>query len=116
AQTVLKSENALSFIVPSVPAGANYNVTVGAPGTGLDVGTLRVDQGVISVTPSSLALVSGQRAPLVFRLPTDAPAGGLLLDITTDIPASVIMPEVTIPEGARSVNVAVQGGQPGSGS
>ncbi len=116
AQTIFKSENSLAFLVPSVAAGQNYNVSVGAPGTGLDVGTIRVDPGVLSVTPGSLSLVSGQKAPLVFRLPAEAPAGGLALDITTDAPASVIMPEVAIPGGARSVNVVVQGGRPGSGT
>lgn len=115
AATMLKSENALAFTVPSLPAG-NYQVSVGAPGTGLDVGTIRIDQGTLRVTPSSLSIVSGQKAPLVFALPTAAPAGGLMLNIETDIPASVIMPVVTIPEGASSVNVVVQGGEPGSGS
>ena len=33
----------------------------------------------------------------------------------TDIPESIIMPEVFIPEGARSVNVPVEGGIPGVG-
>jgi len=116
AQTIFKSENSLAFIVPSVPAGQNYSVSVGPPGAGLDVGTIRVDSGVLSVTPSALSLVTGQKGPLVFRLPTAAPPGGLRLDITTDIPASVIMPEVTIPEGAQSVNVIVQGGRPGTGT
>jgi hypothetical protein len=116
APTVLKSENALSFTVPSVPAGTNYAVTVSGSSGTLEVGTLRVDAGVLSVTPSSLALVSGQKANLIFKLPTEAPAGGLLLDVTTDVPASVIMPEVTVPAGALSVNVVVQGGKPGAGS
>jgi hypothetical protein len=52
----------------------------------------------------------------VFTIPAEAPAGGLVLDITTDVPASVIMPEVLIPAGARSVNVVVEGGKPGSGT
>lgn len=116
AQTIYKSENSLAFIVPPVAAGQNYPVSVGAPGTGLDVGTIRVDQGVLNVTPSTLSIVSGQKSQLIFRLPTESPAGGLLLDITTDVPASVVMPEVTIPAGARSVNVVVQGGKPGSGT
>jgi IPT/TIG domain len=115
AQTIFKSANSLAFVVPPVAAGRNYGVSVGAPGTGLEVGTIRVDQGTLSVTPSSISVKSGQRAQLVFRLPTEAPAGGLLLDVTTDVPASVIMPEVTIPAGALSVNVVVQGGTPGSG-
>ena len=37
-----------------------------------------------------------------------APMGGLYINVTTDIPSSVIMPEVIIPETARTVNIAVQ--------
>jgi hypothetical protein len=36
--------------------------------------------------------------------------------VTTDIPDSVIMPEVVVPTGSSSVTVTVQGGRPGSGS
>ncbi|RME67067.1 MAG: cell surface protein [Verrucomicrobia bacterium] len=116
AQTIFRSSNSLSFVVPPLPAGRNYPVTVGEPGSGISVGTIRVDQGALTVAPSSLNLATGERRLLVFTIPTEAPAGGLVLDVTTDIPASVIMPEVVVPEGARSVNVAVQGGEPGSGS
>jgi len=36
--------------------------------------------------------------------------------VTTDIPESVIMPEVVVPEGQTSAVVTVQGGKPGTGS
>ena len=42
--------------------------------------------------------------------------GGLLLDLTTDVPESVIMPEILVPQGQTSVTINVQGGRPGSGS
>lgn len=116
AQTIFRSPNSVSFVVPPLASGRNYPVSVGAPGAGIEVGTLRIDEGTLSVTPSALSVTAGERALLVFTIPTEAPAGGLLLDVTTDVPASVIMPEVTMPAGARSVNVAIQGGQPGSGS
>jgi hypothetical protein len=45
-----------------------------------------------------------------------APSGGLYLNVTTDIPNSVIMPEVIIPEAARTVSISIQGGEPGTGS
>jgi hypothetical protein len=53
---------------------------------------------------------------VAFTIPTAAPQGGLLLDVTTDIPESVIMPEVVVPEGATNVVVNVQGGKPGAGA
>ena len=49
-------------------------------------------------------------------MPHAAPPGGLLLDLTTDVPESVIMPEVIVPDGQNSVTVTVEGGRPGTGS
>ena len=116
AQTTFRSSNSLSFMIPALRAGRNYPVSVGPQGSGISVGTIRVDEGALTVAPSSLTLATGEKRLLVFTVPSEAAAGGLLLDVTTDIPKSVIMPEVIVPEGSRSVNVAVQGGTPGSGS
>jgi hypothetical protein len=116
AQTIYRSTNSLSFVVPPLPAGQNYSVTVGQPSIGLAVGTLRVDQGALRVDPSALRLTTGQRRMLVFSIPTSAPPSGLTIDVTTDIADSVIMPEVRIPGGEQSVSVGVEGGSPGSGS
>jgi hypothetical protein len=116
ARTVFESTNALSFAVPAVPAGRSYRVSVVNPTGTSPVGTLRVDGLAIRVTPSSLHLATGQNAALTFTLPSPAPAGGLLIDVTTDIPRSVIMPEVIVPAGSTSVTVTVQGGAPGSGA
>ena len=116
AQTIYRSTNSLSFVVPPLPAGENYPVTVGPPSVGLAVGTLRVDQGSLRVDPGALRLTTGQRRILVFSIPTPAPPSGLAVDVTTDIADSVIMPEVMIPGGEQSVSVGVEGGSPGSGS
>ena len=43
-----------------------------------------------------------------------APPGGTLIDLTTDIPESVIMPEVIVPQGQTNVSVTVEGGKPGT--
>ncbi|BET67035.1 hypothetical protein ASA1KI_19530 [Opitutales bacterium ASA1] len=115
AQTIYRSANSLSFVIPALPAGRNYPVTVGAPGSGLSIGTIRIDEGALTVAPTALTVPTGEKRLLVFTIPSEAPAGGLLLDVTTDIPQSVIMPEVIVPQGSRSVNVAIQGGTPGSG-
>ena len=64
----------------------------------------------------ALNLRTGQRESLTFTIPNAAPAGGTLLDVTTDIPDSIIMPEVIVPQGQSSVTVTVEGGKPGSGS
>ena len=52
---------------------------------------------------------------LTFTIPAPASVGGTLLDVTTNIPESVIMPEVVIPQGQTSVSVPVKGGRDGNG-
>ena len=116
ARTVFEGPNAISFMVPAMPPGKNYSVTLNN-GTGSQpVGTFRVDPIAITVTPTALNLRSGERTTLFFALESQAPAGGQLIDVSTDVPKSVIMPEVIVPAGATSVSITVQGSQPGTGS
>ena len=116
ARTVFESPNSLSFYVPAVQPNQNYNVAVSSGlGSTLSVGTFRADASGASVFPSSLTLRTGESVPVTFTIPNAAPQGGLLLDVTTDIADSVIMPEVVVPEGATSVVVNVRGGRPGTG-
>jgi len=116
ARTVYDSPNSLSFFVPAVDSGRNYKVEIaGANGT-TTVGTFRVDPTSLSVSPTELSLKRGETQTLTFTLPTAAPTGGLLLDVTTDAPDSVIMPEVVVPAGSTTATVSVTGGKPGSGS
>ncbi len=129
ARTTFESSNSLSFIVPAVQANQNYRVSVNGPSGNNPIGTFRVDPGApgagaaapggggsVQVSPSSLNLRTGQRAMLTVTIPFAAPAGGLLLQDSTDVQQSVIMPEVIVPGGQNSVRVQVEGGTPGSGS
>jgi hypothetical protein len=116
ARTVFESPTSLSFFVPALAPGRNYAVTLGSTAGNSPVGTFRIDAGNVTVDPSSLNLAPGGQQTLTFTVANPAPAGGLLLDVTTDVPESVIMPEVVVPEGATSVSVTVQAGRPGSGS
>ncbi|MDB6094433.1 MAG: hypothetical protein JWM32_1995 [Verrucomicrobia bacterium] len=116
ARTVYESPNALSLFVPALEANHNYRVTLGSSAGNSPVGTFRIDGSTVSVSPGSLALRTGERQPVTFTIPNAAPMGGLLLDITTDVPESVIMPEVMVPQGQNTVTVTIEGGKPGSGS
>jgi len=116
ARTVFESPNALSVFVPALAGGRNYKVTLGSASGNSPVGTFRIDTSNLTVTPGSLSLRTGERQTITFTLPNAAPPGGLLLDLTTDIPDSVIMPEVLVPQGQSSVSVTVEGGRPGNGS
>jgi hypothetical protein len=116
ARTVYESPSSLSFFVPPVEPNRNYNVAVSGGGATLSVGVFRADASGVTVTPSSLTIRSGEQQTLEFTIPNTAPQGGLLLDVTTDIPESVIMPEIVVPEGSNNVVITVQGGKPGAGA
>ncbi len=115
-RTVFESPSSLSFFVPAVEPGRNYKIAVKGTGIGLEVGTFRVDAISFQVTPAAVVLRSGEQQALSFTIPQPAPAGGMLIDVTTDIPDSIVMPEVMVPANASSVTVPVQGGKPGTGS
>ncbi len=114
--TTYHSPNALSFRVPPLPASKTYAVTLKTGNGELPMGNFRIDPSSLHAQPSRLVLNSQERSLIVFSIRTEAPQGGLALDITTDIPDSIIMPEAKIPSGARSVSVPLEGAQPGHGS
>eukprot|EP01012_Entosiphon_sulcatum_P047319 TRINITY_DN64188_c0_g1_i1.p2 TRINITY_DN64188_c0_g1~~TRINITY_DN64188_c0_g1_i1.p2 ORF type:complete len:308 (-),score=43.26 TRINITY_DN64188_c0_g1_i1:67-990(-) len=115
-RTVCDSPNALSFFVPPMESGRNYQVTLSSLSGNSPVGSFRIDASSVSVSPTSLILSTGARQSLTFTIPNAAPPGGTLLDIATDIPESVIMPEVIIAQGQTSATVTVEGGKPGNGN
>jgi hypothetical protein len=115
-RTVFESPTSLGFFVPAITPGKNYNVTIAGAAGNTVVGSFRIDSSDVTVEPASLSLTPGQSQALTFTIPNPAASGGLLLDITTDVPESVIMPEVVVPAGLTSVTVTVTGGKPGAGS
>ncbi len=115
-RTVFESSTSLSFFVPALEANKNYNVSLSSMAGSSPVGTFRIDPSNVTVSQTSMTLRTGERQTLTFSLPNPAPAGGTLLDVTTDIPESVIMPEVIVPQGAVSTTVTVQGAKPGTGN
>ena len=115
-RTALVSANELTFFVPPLDAGRTYKVSIRGAAGDSDVGPFRIDASTITISPMSLTLRTGERQPLNFSLTNPAPAGGTLLDVTTDVPESVIMPEVIVKPGQTSVSVTVEGGRPGSGN
>ncbi|MFY9922962.1 MAG: cell surface protein [Opitutaceae bacterium] len=115
-RTVFESPTSLGFYVPALAPGRSYRVTLSSAAGNSAVGTFRIDPSDVTVDPAALSLVPGQKQSLTFTISHPAPAGGLLLDVTTDVPESVIMPEVVVPEGQTSTTVTVEGGKPGAGS
>ncbi|MEK9632944.1 MAG: hypothetical protein VW622_03800, partial [Opitutae bacterium] len=110
------SENELRFTVPALAAGIDYPVQlIGGPHGALDIGNFRIDESVIGVVPSSLEIKSGDSATLLFKIDFEAPESGLAIDVKTNIPNSVIMPEASISQGNKTVNIPIRGGEPGEG-
>lgn len=116
ASSRLVSPTTLEFTVPALPAGQSYPVVVRSGDSELLAGQFRVDAAPLRAFPRELELTSGEVTQIIFETDVMAPTGGLPLEVATDIPNSVIMPEATIAEGQRSVSVPVRGGEPGSGS
>jgi len=119
ARTQLDSPTSLSFYVPNIPEGRNYEVKVIDGTQEIYVGNLRIDaseRGLVEVSPGELILTPGGRRPLLFKIPEIAPPGGLDVIVTTDVPKSVIMDRVRIEDGQRTTSIFVQGGEPGTGN
>ena len=116
SRTVFESPSSLSFFVPSVEAGRSYGLRVAGGGADLSAGAFRVDAISFQVSPSAVSLRTGEQQAITFTIPNPAPAGGMLVDVTTDAPESVVMPEIIIAAGATSITVPIQGGKPGTGS
>ena len=116
ATTVFEAPTSLRFTVPSVPADRSYEVYL-RTGTGdLRAGLFRVDSAVFTLQPDRLDLSVGERSMVIVRIPFAAPDGGLPISVTTDLADQIIMPEVVVPAGARSVNVQIEADAPGQGT
>ncbi len=131
-RTVFESARSIGFYVPGLEANRNYRVTVGSGSGKTPVGTFRIDgpmgsdssstgfsaqgSGALMVSPTVLNLKKGEKTALTFTSPVSATSGGLLIDVTTDVPQSVIMPEVLIPQGSNMVTITIEGGRPGTGN
>lgn len=115
-ETRIESQNSLTFVVPPLLEGQSYPVELLASNGTQFVGEFFVDPSRMRVSPQQLAMVEGEPSVLLFAIDFPAPEGGLQIDVKTNIPRSVVMPKVRIPEGERSVSVRVEGAQPGDGN
>jgi len=69
----------------------------------------------ITVSPMKISIYTGEYIVLKFETPRIVKGRPLLIDVTTDIPASVIMPEVYVKVGSNVGSVHLKGGKPGTG-
>ena len=116
ADTVFETKDTLTFRVPDLDAGRTYPVYLQSVYRTDFIGDFFVESSSLRVNPNPVSIRSGESQDVVFSIDFVAPSGGLPIDVTTDIPSSVIMPEVVIPEGAQTVDVSIQGGLPANGA
>lgn len=114
APTELLSENVLSFRVPAVTVGKSYPVSVTVGEEMHFAGNLLIDSGRFATEPTEISLRVGEKADFTLRSNTPSPSD-LYINVTTDIPNSVIMPEVRLATGEESATVSIEGGEPGKG-
>ena len=114
APTEFLSENVLSFRVPAVAVGKTYPVLVIIGEETHFVGNLLVDSGRFVAEPMEVSLHTGEKTDFTLRANRPSPSD-LYINITTDIPNSVIMPEVRLAAGETEATVSIEGGEPGKG-
>ena len=115
ADVVTVSRDYIRFIVPPLPAGKSYNVQIES-GAGISpVGIFRVDPSEITSSYENIELASGDTIQVIFDIGFLAPEGGYTIDIQTNIPSSVIMPEVVVKPNESRAIVAIKGGSAGEG-
>jgi hypothetical protein len=69
----------------------------------------------ITISPSEISVLSGDYIAVKFIMPRIVRGKPLLIEVTTDIPQSVIMPEVHVRVGSNVGSVNLKGGRPGKG-
>ncbi len=116
ADTEYLSRSTINFTVPPLEAGKNYDVNlVGSKGD-LWIGQFRVDPADMQVSPSSISMKSSDVTNLIFNIGFAAPKGGYPIDVKTNIPSSIVMDEVVVPEGQTSTSVSLKAAAPGKGA
>ncbi len=115
AETDYGNANAISFVVPALEADKGYQVEIDGSDGRLPIGVFRVDAARLQVSPSTLRVTVGERGTFVVGIGTMAPRGGLPVEALTDIPEALVMPEIVIPHGSRTVSVPFEGRSRASG-
>ncbi|MDR0693098.1 MAG: hypothetical protein LBF49_00795 [Puniceicoccales bacterium] len=114
-ETTFVSPNSLSFVVPILGHGNRHHARLVSDNGDIGLGFFHVDRVSFHSNLSSISLEPGEKQVFVVSINFDAPREGIEIDVTTNIPDSIIMKDIFIPAGARSTSVVIQGGIAGSG-
>lgn len=116
ADTEYLSRSTLSFVVPPLKSGETYDVELVGEKGEMWIGAFRVDTAKMGVSPSEINMNGGDLTTMIFNIGFSAPKGGYPIDVKTNIPSSVIMDEVVVPEGQSSVSVTLKAAAAGRGA
>lgn len=115
AETHFVSDNIIHFKVPALPGNQSYEVKLLGNQGLLAIGEFKIDSDTILADHARINLKSHERTTIAFEIANTAPLGGLELDVTTNVPESIIMPEIMIPAGSKRATVVIEGGRPSYG-
>ncbi len=115
AKTDFVSSTTLNFTVPSLESGKTYPIELASADGKIKIGDFRVDDATLGVSPRYIELTSGSTTDITFNIGFKAPAEGYVIDIKTNVPSSLIMDDVVVPAGKRSVTVPLKAGAKGNG-
>ncbi len=109
------SRSNINFTIPPLESRRNYDVELDGENGKVWVGQIRVDTADMAVSPEAIELEGGDVTNMIFNIGFTAPTGGYPIDVKTNIPSSIIMDEVVVPEGKNSVIVPVKAAAEGKG-
>lgn len=109
------TRNSINFIVPPLPANKTYDVEIETSAGKSWIGQFKIDPSEISISPEKLNMQSGDVVNVVFYIGFRAPEGGYKIDVKTNVPSSVVMPEVVVKEGEDRVIVPIKAASIGEG-
>ncbi|WP_309382673.1 IPT/TIG domain-containing protein [Cerasicoccus frondis] len=115
ADTTYQSPTSLTFIVPALKPNQAYRAELVSGNGVTKLGKFHVDASKLTVVPAIINIRPGERTSVAFGVEYPTSNIGLPISVMTNIPDSVIMPEVAIPPGARSVSIPIEGGKRGTG-
>lgn len=108
--SMLNSSSSIEFIVPPLECNKEYEVYLLSNKKEFLAGNFFIDESLLHCSADFIRLMNGESQTVVFMLDGAAPADGLVMDVLTDIPNSIIMPELKFMPGERSVSASVTGG------
>ena len=107
--TVAAGASTATFTVATTPLAYNAIGTLSATNNGVTVSTPLIVRGPIplSVTVYPLTVAGGNNSGATVMLEQQAPAGGVIVELGTDVEFAVIPSSVFVPAGERYVSVTI---------